>query len=61
MTRFDADQDTSPQRGSPLDFAVGEMSRLTLTTVQRAVERPRNRDGRGALRERETTTPSWRA
>ena len=39
MTRFDADQDTSPQRGSPLDFAVGELSRLTLTTVQRAVER----------------------
>lgn len=30
-------------------------------TKQRAVERPRNRDGRGALRERETTTPSWRA
>jgi hypothetical protein len=26
----------------------------------RPVERPRNRDGRGALRERETTTTSWR-
>lgn len=29
-------------------------------TRQRAVERPRNRDGRGALREREATTTSWR-
>jgi len=27
---------------------------------QRAVERPRNRDGRGALKETETTTTSWR-
>lgn len=33
----------------------------TSGTKQRAVERPRNRDGRGALRERETTTTSWRA
>ena len=32
----------------------------TSGTKQRAVERPRNRDGRGALRERETTTTSWR-
>ena len=28
---------------------------------QRTVERPRNRDGRGAFKERETTTTSWRA
>ena len=27
---------------------------------QRTVERPRNRDGRGAFKERETTTTSWR-
>lgn len=30
-------------------------------TKQRAVERPRNRDGRGAFKEREMTTTSWRA
>jgi hypothetical protein len=28
---------------------------------QRPAERPRNRDGRGAFRERETTTTTWRA
>lgn len=33
----------------------------TSGTKQRAVERPRNRDGRGAFKERETTTTSWRA
>ena len=32
----------------------------TSGSKQREVERPRNRDGRGALRERETTTTSWR-
>ncbi|MEO8348697.1 MAG: hypothetical protein ABI610_07280, partial [Acidobacteriota bacterium] len=30
-------------------------------TKQRAVERPRNRDGRGAFKEIEMTTTSWRA
>lgn len=31
------------------------------TTKDRPTERPRNRDGRGAFRERETTITSWRA
>ncbi|HEY6066994.1 MAG TPA: zf-HC2 domain-containing protein, partial [Thermoanaerobaculia bacterium] len=33
----------------------------TSGSKERPVERPRNRDGRGAFRERETTTNTWRA